>query len=55
MKLCTNYRSGHSGQGGWLPRRPPPAGPPDFSHWLSRAARGYTWNADAADRRRRAH
>jgi hypothetical protein len=35
----------------WLPG--PAARSVDLSHWLSRAARGHTWNADAAMRRRR--
>jgi hypothetical protein len=37
----------------WLP--PHPARSVDLSRWQSRAARGHTWNADAATRRRRTH
>jgi hypothetical protein len=39
---------------GWLPpsavAAPSPARP--LEHWLSRAARGHTWNAGASTRRR---
>ena len=38
---------------GWLPDSP--ARSVDLAHWLSRAARGHTWNAGAAMRRRRTH
>jgi len=37
---------------GWLPAQVATPRALNFSHWLSRAARGYTWNADATFKRR---
>jgi hypothetical protein len=53
MKTPTNYRPRTPGTPhGWLPA--PMALPRalDHSHWLSRAARGYTWNSNATFKRR---
>jgi len=55
MKTSANYRNAvPAAAGAWLP---PPAVPRalDVSHWLSRAARGHTWNGHGATARRRPH
>jgi hypothetical protein len=51
MKTPAPNRPAPAGNAGWLPT---PASLPravDLSHWLSRAARGHSWNA--AQRRHR--
>ena len=37
---------------GWLPARMATPRALDLSHWLSRAARGYSWNSNATLKRR---
>lgn len=57
MKPTANYRiATPSGTCAWLPRLAPPRAL-DPSHWLSRAARGHSWNAAArnVNPRRRPH
>jgi hypothetical protein len=54
MKTQANFRSTNRATAPcWLPASPSRS--VDLSHWQSRAARGHTWNADAATRRRRTH
>lgn len=54
MKTPANYlpamRAGAAT--GWLPAQAVMPRALDLSHWLSRAARGHTWNGDAHSRRR---
>jgi len=62
MKTPANYRNtapaaqpapGHSLGGAWLPAQVAMPRALDLSHWLSRAARGHTWNGHGATQRRR--
>lgn len=56
MKTSANYRTATPAvPGAWLPAQAalPPA--LDLSHWLSRAARGHTWNGHGVNARRRPH
>jgi hypothetical protein len=39
----------------WLPAQPTASRAHDLSHWLSRAARGHTWNGSGITHRRRTH
>ena len=50
MKTLANYRNTTRATGapGWLPAHATRA--LDLSHWLSRAARGHTWNGGASSR-----
>ena len=50
MKPSANYRNQATASGGWLPPQPAARPEPDFSHWLTRAARGHTWNGDGVSR-----
>ena len=54
MKTSANYRplAPASTPHGWLPAQMATPRALDLSHWLSRAARGYTWNANATFKRR---
>jgi len=55
MKTPANYRTtAPAAAGAWLPRAAVPRAL-DLSHWLSRAARGHTWNGPGAIARRRPH
>jgi len=54
MKTSANYRNAtHTAPGAWLPAHAASARVLDLSHWLSRAARGHTWNGSGANARRR--
>jgi len=55
MKTHDNTRSQvrQPGTANWLP--PHPARSINPTCWLSRAARGHTWNGEAAFRRRHTH
>jgi hypothetical protein len=53
MKTSTQRPARNSVATGWLPTAP--ARSLDLSHWQSRAARGFSWNAAAPTRRRRTH
>ena len=66
MKTPANYRPGppalelrtHAvarAENGWLPSQAAMPRALDLSHWLSRAARGHTWNGDGVTQRRRPH
>ena len=54
MKTPANYRQSTkaSPPQGWLPLPLTTPRALDMSHWLSRAARGYSWNGDATFKRR---
>ena len=56
MKSPANYRNAtQAAPGAWLPAQAALPRPLDLSHWLSRAARGHTWNGSGANARRRPH
>jgi len=50
MKPTANYRNQATAAGGWLPPQAAARPAPDFSHWLTRAARGHTWNGAGVSR-----
>lgn len=54
MKTLANYLAATRAAAttGWLPAQASLPRRLDLSHWLSRAARGHTWNGDAHSRRR---
>jgi len=54
MKTSANYRpmTSTTTPHGWLPAQVATPRALDLSHWLSRAARGYTWNSSATFKRR---
>lgn len=54
MKTPANYLPESRGRtaAGWLPAQAVAPRALDLSHWLSRAARGHTWNGGATSRRR---
>jgi hypothetical protein len=54
MKTSANYRSHGptSTSHGWLPAQMATPRALDLSHWLSRAARGHSWNRHAIFKRR---
>jgi hypothetical protein len=54
MKTLANYQPETRPRtaAGWLPAQAAAPRALDLSHWLSRAARGHTWNGDATSRRR---
>jgi hypothetical protein len=53
MRPPANYRNQASTHAGWLPPEAATRRAPDFSHWLTRAARGHTWNGRGVTQRRR--
>jgi hypothetical protein len=55
MKTSANYRTATPAPGAWLPAQATLPRAIDLSHWLSRAARGHTWNGHGATARRRPH
>jgi hypothetical protein len=55
MKTPANYRNSTPRAIGWLPAAVAAPRALDLSHWLSRAARGHTWNGPGAIQRRRSH
>jgi hypothetical protein len=54
MKTPAHHRN-PTATSGWMPSPAVPQRAPDFSHWLTRAARGHTWNGRGVTPRRRPH